>query len=330
MIRELGESGLRVSAIGLGCLSMAGPYGGRDDSEAEATLNRAIELGVTLFDTADLYGFGSNELLVGRALRAVRKRVVIATKFGAVWDAHGLPVCINGRPEYVASACDASLRRLGTDWIDLYYLHRVDPDVPIEETVGAMANLVTAGKVRYLGLSEAASVTIRRAHAVHPISALQTEYSLWSRECEALVLPTCRELGIGFVAYSPLGRGFLTGALSGVDSFQPDDVRREIPRFEPDNMARNRSIVDQISELARAIGCTSAQVALAWVLSRGSDIVPIPGTRRRVYLEENVKAVHVHLLGDQLEHLEAILGPGGVAGTRYSTRGLRLIDRGME
>ena len=315
--RRLGTQGLEVSALGLGCMGMSEFYGPRDDAESVATIDRALELGVTFLDTADMYGPFTNEELLGRALRGRRDRVVLATKFGNQRNPDGSWVRINGTPEYVASACDASLRRLGVDHVDLYYQHRVDTTVPIEETVGAMAGLVRAGKVRFLGLSEAAPATLRRAHAVHPISALQTEYSLWTRDVEAEILPTLRELGIGLVPYSPLGRGFLTGRYAEPDDLAPDDFRRRNPRFQGGNLARNCALVQPILDLARARGATPAQVALAWVLARGGDIVPIPGTKRRTYLEENVAALALGLSPAEVARLDAAIPPGAAAGARY-------------
>ncbi|HSD18936.1 MAG TPA: aldo/keto reductase, partial [Anaeromyxobacter sp.] len=293
--RRVGRQGLAVSAIGLGCMGMSEFYGPADETEAVATIHRALELGIDLLDTADMYGPFKNEELVGRAIRDRRDRVVIATKFGNERRADGTWVGVNGKPEYVRSACEASLRRLGVDVIDLYYQHRVDRTVPIEDTVGAMAELVRAGKVRWLGLSEAAPATIRRAHAVHPISALQTEYSLWSRDPEDEILPTVRALGIGFVAYSPLGRGFLSGRFRSLDDPPADDFRRNNPRFQGENFARNLELVDHVRELAGARGVTASQLALAWVLAQGDDIVPIPGTKRRAYLDENLGATAVTL-----------------------------------
>jgi aryl-alcohol dehydrogenase-like predicted oxidoreductase len=299
---SLGRQGLTVSRQGLGCMGMSDFYGATDDDESIATIHRALDLGLTFFDTSDMYGPYTNEVLLGRALGDRRHQAVIATKFGIVRDpSDPAKRSVNGRPEYVRQACDDSLARLGTDHIDLYYQHRVDPDTPIEETVGAMAELVRAGKVRYLGLSEAAPATIRRAHAVHPISALQTEYSVWSREPEREILPTLRELGIGFVPYSPLGRGFLTGAVRSVDQLDEDDFRRFQPRFSGDNLAANIAIVEQIDALAATVGCSPAQVALAWVHAQGRDVAPIPGTKRRAYLEDNLGA------------LDVVLGPSDVA-----------------
>jgi len=312
----LGSQGLRVSRQGLGCMGMSDFYGPRDDDESAATIHRALALGVNFFDTSDMYGPYINEELVGRALAGRRDDAVVATKFGIVRDPDDpAKRAINGRPEYVRQSCDGSLRRLGVDTIDLYYLHRVDPDTPIEDTVGAMGELVTAGKVRYLGLSEAAPATIRRAHAVHPISALQTEYSIWSREPEAEILPTLRELGIGFVPYSPLGRGFLTGTLRSLDDLDESDFRRYQPRFQGDNLAANIAIVEVVDQLAEAKGCTAAQVALAFVHAAGHDTAPIPGTKRRRYLEENVAALDVELTEEDLAVLDEV---AAARGDRYA------------
>ena len=316
--RKLGNQGLVVSELGLGCMGMSEFYGIADESEAIATIHRALELGVTLLDTADMYGVGHNEELVGKAIKDCRDRVIIATKFGNVRGSDGSFKGVNGKPEYVRSCCDASLKRLGVDTIDLYYQHRVDPNTPIEETVGAMAQLVQAGKVRYLGLSEAASATIRRAMAVHPISALQTEYSLWSREPESEILPTCRELGIGFVAYSPLGRGFLTGKIKSRDTLSEGDYRAGLyPRLQGDNLQQNLELVEQIEQMAAAKGIKAGQLALAWVLAQGEDIVPIPGTKRRTYLEENIAAATVTLTQAELDQIAKALPLGIAAGDRY-------------
>ncbi|MES3098732.1 aldo/keto reductase [Sphingomonas faeni] len=324
--RKLGGQGLEVSALGLGCMGMSDFYGSRDEAESVATINRALDLGVTFLDTADMYGVGANEELVGRVVRERREWVVVATKFGNVRGADGSFKGINGRPDYVRSACDASLQRTGLDVIDLYYQHRVDPDVPIEETVGAMADLVRAGKVKYLGLSEAAPATIRRAHAVHPITALQTEYSLWSRDVEDQILPTVRELGIGFVPYSPLGRGFLTGQFKTPDDLDTGDTRRNHPRFQGEAFQKNLDLVAAIGRMAAEKGCTPAQLALAWVLRQGEDIVPIPGTKRRTYLEDNLRALDVDLSAADLARIDEILPPGAAQGTRYPDASMASID----
>ena len=325
--RQLGRSSLLVSALGLGCMGMSEFYGPRDDEESIRTLRRAIDLGVTFFDTADMYGPFVNEELVGKALRPHRAGVVIATKFGNVRGPKGERLGINGRPEYVRQACEASLRRLGVETIDLYYQHRVDPNTPIEETVGAMSRLVEEGKIRFLGLSEAAAETIRRAARVHPIAALQTEYSLWTRDVEAGILKTCRELGIGFVAYSPLGRGFLTGAYRTADALHETDFRRGSPRFQDENIKKNLALVERIERIASRIPCTPAQIALAWLLAQGGDIVPIPGTKRRVYLEDNVGAVDVTLTPEDLRALDEAAPAGAAAGLRYPEAVMSSVNR---
>jgi aryl-alcohol dehydrogenase-like predicted oxidoreductase len=315
--RTLGQ-GLEVSAIGLGCMGMSEFYGTADEGDATATIHRALELGVTLLDTADMYGPFTNERLVGRAIAGRREQVVLATKFGNVRGEHGERLGIRGDAGYVRQACDASLERLGVDHIDLYYQHRVDKSVPIEETVGAMAELVAAGKVRHLGLSEASAETIRRAHAVHPITALQSEYSLWTRDPEGRVLPTVRELGIGFVAYSPLGRGFLSGRFTSPDDFPEGDFRSSHPRFQGENFARNLELVDRVREIAEEKGVTPGQLALAWVLHRGDDVVPIPGTTAVRHLEENTAALAIELTDDDLERIDDVAPPGVAAGDRYA------------
>jgi aryl-alcohol dehydrogenase-like predicted oxidoreductase len=315
--RRLGSQGLEVSAQGLGCMGMSDFYGTPDEEAGIATIHRAIELGVTLLDTADMYGPHTNERLVGRAIADRREKVVVATKFGIVRGDDPHARTYNGRPEYVRSSCEGSLERLGTDHIDLYYQHRVDPDVAIEETVGAMAELVEQGKVRFLGLSEAAPETIRRAHATHAITALQSEYSLWSREPEDEILPALRELGIGFVAYSPLGRGFLTGRIGSIDDLEPDDYRRATPRFQADNFRRNLALVERVKEVAQEKAVTPGQLALAWVMHRGEDVVPIPGTKRVAYLEENVAAAEIELSEDELRRLDEAAPRGAAVGDRY-------------
>ncbi len=316
--RALGRGGLHVSALGLGCMGMSEFYGAGDETESIATIHRALDLGITFLDTADMYGVGRNEELVGRAIRGSRDRVTLATKFGNVRTPEGGFAGVNGRPEYVKQACDASLKRLGVDVIDLYYQHRVDAETPIEETVGAMKALVEAGKVRFLGLSEAGPQTIRRANAVHPIAALQTEYSLWSRDPEDEILPTCRELGIGFVPYSPLGRGFLTGQIKTFDDLAADDYRRNAPRFQGENFQKNLDLVERIEQMAKEKGCKPSQLALAWVLAQGNDLAPIPGTKRIAYLEENAGAMNVHLTPDDLKRLDEIAPKGAAAGDRYA------------
>ena len=324
--RTLGRQGLEVSALGLGCMGMSEFYGPTDEAESIATLHRAIDLGVTFLDTADVYGPFKNEQLVGRAIKDRRDRVVLATKFGNVRGPDGKFVGQNGRAEYVRSACEASLRRLGVTTIDLYYQHRVDRSVPIEETVGAMAELVRDGKVRYLGLSEASPATIRRAAKVHPIAALQTEYSLWTRDPEDEVLATCRELGIGFVAYSPLGRGFLSGRFKKFEDLPPEDFRRNHPRFQGENFRKNLDLVARVEAIAREKRCTPSQLALAWLLAQGRDIVPIPGTKRREFLEENVGAMDVALTPGDLERIEEVAPKGITAGDRYPQAGMLAVN----
>lgn len=326
--RRLGNQGLTTSSLGLGCMGMSEFYGNRDDSESIATIHRALDLGVTLLDTADIYGPHTNEQLVGRAIRGKRDRVILATKFGIVRDPKNPGTrAVNGRPDYVRASCEGSLTRLGVDVIDLYYQHRVDPDVPIEETVGAMAELAQSGKVRFLGLSEAGPETLCRAHGVHPISALQMEYSLWSRDAEDGALPMCRDLGIGFVAYSPLGRGFLTGRIKKVDDLPADDYRRSSPRFQGTNFEKNLELVRHIKELARQRGCTPSQLALAWVLERGHDIVPIPGTKHRRYLEENIAAADITLTSSELARINAVAPRGVAAGNRYPEKTMQTLGR---
>jgi len=325
--RTLGAGGPEISALGLGCMGMSEFYGPADDARSIGVIHHALDMGMSFLDTADIYGVGRNEELVGRALKGRRDRAVLATKFGNVRTADGKYLGISGEPDYVKTACDASLRRLGIETIDLYYQHRVDPDTPIEDTVGAMADLVREGKVRFLGLSEAAPETVRRAHAVHPIAALQTEYSLWSREPEDELLDVCAELGITFVAYSPLGRGFLTGAITSPDDLAPDDWRRNNPRFQGENLRKNLRLADAVRAMADTRGCTAAQLALAWVVARDGNVVPIPGTRSVERLEENAAALEIRLSPAELAELDRIAPPGAAAGTRYPEGAMKSVHR---
>jgi aryl-alcohol dehydrogenase-like predicted oxidoreductase len=325
--RRLGRNGPEVSAIGLGCMGMSEFYVGGSDFESIATIHHALDRGVTFLDTADMYGWGRNEELVGRAISDRRNEVFLATKFGNVRGPNGEFLGVRGDPDYVRSACEASLKRLNVEVIDLYYQHRVDTKVPIEETVGEMSRLKEEGKIRFLGLSEAAPETIRRAHAVHPITAVQTELSLWSRDAESAVLPTVRELGIGYVAYSPLGRGFLTGQFKSPDDFPENDFRKNHPRFQGENFYKNLELVREVERMANEKGCTAAQLALAWVLAQGEDVVPIPGTKHVKYLDQNIDALKVHLTGEDLRRLDEILPPGAAAGERYHARGMETVNR---
>ncbi len=325
--RELGKSGLKVSPLGLGCMGMSQSYGSGDDNESIATLHRAIELGINLFDTADVYGLGANETLVGKGLKEYRHKVVIATKFGFMRSKDGILNGVNGKPEYVKQACEASLSRLGIETIDLYYAHRIDPNTPVEETVGAMSRLVEEGKVRFIGLSEASVDSIERANAIHPIAALQSEYSLWTRDVEKEILPTCHKLGIGFVPFSPLGRGFLTGQIKEDTKFGEKDFRKDNPRFQGDNFKKNLGLIKRIEDIAAEKKCKPVQLALAWVLAQGKDIVPIPGTKRRKYLEENVAALELRLTKEDLAHINETIPIGVAAGERYSAEMMKAVGK---
>jgi len=326
-LRQLGKSGLTVSAIGLGCMGMSQSYGPGDDEESIRTLHRALDIGVTFLDTAAAYGMGENERLVGRAIRDRRREVVLATKCGIVRGPDGMPMALDGSPKHVRESCDASLQRLNIDVIDLFYLHRVDPNTPIEDSVGAMSELVRAGKVRYVGLSEAAPATILRAHGVHPIAALQSEYSLWWREPESTILPACRELGIGFVPFSPLGRGFLSGQVRGTDGLAADDLRRRLPRFQGENLQHNLGLVTLLTDIAARKGCSSSQLALAWLLAKGPDIVSIPGTKRRTYLESNAAAAEIELTSNEVDQLDAAFPTDAATGERYAPDMMRWLDK---
>ena len=325
--RELGKNGLKVSAIGLGCMGMSQSYGAGDEQESVKTLQRAVELGITLFDTADVYGMGANEILVGRALKPYRNKINIATKFGIVRKVGESFTGVSGKPEYVKQACEASLKRLGIDTIDLYYAHRIDPDTPVEDTIGAMARLVEEGKVRYLGISEASANSIKKASAVHPVAALQSEFSLWTRDIEMEILPLCVSLGIGVVPFSPLGRGFLSGKIKDIGMFAEGDFRKDNPRFSEENFKKNLLLVERIEEMAAAKKCTPAQLALAWVLAQGNGIVPIPGTKKVKYLEENIAAVDIELTAGELEEINRALPAGAAAGARYNNEMMKAVNK---